>query len=384
MADLPAARVSPSRPFENTGVDYAGPILARPAKGRGTRPIRPTSPLFVCMSTRAVHLELVSDYTTATFLAAFQRFVSRRGRPQRVYSDNGTNFRGAARDLGALAGPRCIFRSREHRVEFYSPPAPHFGGLWEADVKSAKHHLHRVVRDHTLSYEELATVLCMVEACLNSRPLVSAPGDDDDLALTPAHFVTGAPPLALPPLSSATGPASLRTRWELVQRMRDHFWRRWHADYLHSLQPRRKWASPERSLCVGDVVVLKGDDSPSAQWRLGRISRVHPGPDGRVRVVTVRTAQGESCGRSLASFFFRVPLRLLTKPRREQCLSDLRKQCNAHSGPPCSVTACHGGRTPCVGVCQGRPVLRAEAGGMLQPKSARQLIGGFKCACESV
>ena len=295
MADLPAARVSPSRPFENTGVDYAGPIMARPAKGRGYKAHKAYVALFVCMSTRAVHLELVSNYTTATFLAAFQRFVSRRGRSQRVHSDNGTNFRGAAiRD--AVGSPDLVAFSDTENIawSFIPPAAPHFGGLWEAGVKSAKHHLHRVMRDHTLSYEELSTVLCMIEACLNSRPLVPAPGDDDDLALTPAHFVTGAPPLALPPLASATGPASLRTRWELVQRMRDHFWRRWRADYLHSLQPRRRWTDPERSLCVGDVVVLKGDDSPPAQWRLGRVSRVHPGPDGHVRVVTVRTAQGES------------------------------------------------------------------------------------------
>ena len=301
MADLPAARVSPSRPFENTGVDYAGPIMARPAKGRGYKAHKAYIALFVCMSTRAVHLELVSDYTAATFLAAFQRFVSRRGRPRRVYSDNGTNFRGAARELGAairsaVGSPDLAAFSDTEDIgwSFIPPAAPHFGGLWEAGVKSAKHHLHRVVRDHTLSYEELATVLCMIEACLNSRTLVPNPSDDDDLALTPAHFVTGAPPLALPPLASATGPASLRARWQLVQRMRDHFWRRWHAHYLHSLQPRRKWTSPERSLCVGDVVVLKGDDTPPAQWRLGRVSRVHPRPDGRVRVVAVRTALGES------------------------------------------------------------------------------------------
>ncbi|XP_076684107.1 uncharacterized protein LOC143377074 [Andrena cerasifolii] len=297
MADLPAARVSPSRPFANTGIDYAGPLMARPAKGRGYKAHKAYVALFVCLSTRAVHLELVSDYTTATFLAAFQRFVSRRGRPQRVYSDNGTNFSGAARELGVAVGsPELAAFSATEEIawSFIPPAAPHFGGLWEAGVKSAKHHLHRVVRDHTLSYEELTTVLCMVEACLNSRPLVPASDNDDDIALTPAHFVTGAPPLALPPLASATGPASLRARWELVQRMRDHFWRRWRPDYLHSLQPRRKWTNPGRSLCVGDVVVLKDDDSPPAQWRLGRVSRAHPGPEGRVRVVTVRTAQGES------------------------------------------------------------------------------------------
>ena len=132
------------------------------------------------MSTRTVHLELVSDYTTATFLAAFQRFVSRRGRPQRVYSDNGTNFKGAA-VRGAVGSPDLAAFSDTENIawSFIPPAAPHFGGLWEAGVKSAKHHLHRVVRDHTLSHEELTTVLCMVEACLNSRPLVSALGDDE-------------------------------------------------------------------------------------------------------------------------------------------------------------------------------------------------------------
>ena len=92
MAPLPAVRLHPARPFTYTGVDYAGPFNTRAYRGRGHTSFKSYVAVFVCMVTRAVHLELVSDYTTRTFLAAFRRFTSRRGMCHTVYSDHGTTF----------------------------------------------------------------------------------------------------------------------------------------------------------------------------------------------------------------------------------------------------------------------------------------------------
>ncbi|KMQ83197.1 hypothetical protein RF55_20666 [Lasius niger] len=118
---------------------------------------------------------------------------------------------------------------------FIPPHASHFGGLWEAGVKSTKHHLRRVLSDQTLTYEELTTLLCQVEACLNSRPLCPASSDPSDpTALTPGYFLVGEPLINIPePEESSDTLTHPKTRWRLISAMRDHFWRRWSEEYLH-------------------------------------------------------------------------------------------------------------------------------------------------------
>ncbi|XP_055527937.1 uncharacterized protein LOC129720474 [Wyeomyia smithii] len=142
---LPIPRVTPSRPFTVTGVDYAGPVYLRPPHKRAS----PTKAcIFVCFSTKAVHIELVSDLTTSAFLATFRRFSSRRGLPAHVHSDNGKNFEGARNEITELYLWLNSKRNREgietnlanNGVTWHMTPpkTPHFGGLWEAAVKSAK------------------------------------------------------------------------------------------------------------------------------------------------------------------------------------------------------------------------------------------------------
>lgn len=192
MASLPRERVTSSRPFLHTGVDYAGPILLRTTKGRGHRAYKAFIAIFVCLSTRAVHLEVVSDYSADAFLDALRRFTSRRGLCRTLRSDC-TNFVGADAQLRALfvaSNPeRRLIEQRLSTEQihwcFNPPSAPHFGGIWEA-VKSVKHHLRRVLGDAILTYEEMSTLLAQVEACLNSRPLQALSDDPDDTAaLTP-------------------------------------------------------------------------------------------------------------------------------------------------------------------------------------------------------
>ncbi|XP_029659121.1 uncharacterized protein LOC115233053 [Formica exsecta] len=167
MGSLPRERVTPARPFLHTGVDYAGSILLRTTKGRGHRAHKAFISVFVCLSTRAVHLEVVSDYTGEAFLAALRRFTSCRGSCQTIHSDCGTTFVGADTQLRAFfaaSSPeqRAIIRQlAADRItwRFNPPSAPHFGGIWEAAVKSLKHHLRRVLGDASLTYEEMSTLL---------------------------------------------------------------------------------------------------------------------------------------------------------------------------------------------------------------------------------
>jgi len=179
MGSLPEARVTPSRSFLHTGMDFAGPIWLRTTKGRGHRAFKAFLSIFVCFSSRAVHLEVVSDYTADAFLAALRRFTSRRGLCHTLYSDCGTNFVGADAQLRTLFQPagqevhQIIRRMANQgmRWQFNPPAAPYFGGLWEVAVKSVKYHLRRVIGETRLTFKEMATFLAEVKACLNCRPV---------------------------------------------------------------------------------------------------------------------------------------------------------------------------------------------------------------------
>lgn len=196
MGNLPSQRLSPGRAFLNYGVDYVGPISLKTSAIRYCKIVKGYIAVFVCLVTRALHLELVSDLSTESFIAAFRRFVGRRGKCKILMSDNGTNFVGAQRELKSLAE---MLQSQHLSNKFLAdgtewklipPSAPHFGGIWEAGVKSVKHHLRRVIGTSKLTVEELATLLVQIEACVNSRPLTPL---TDTNVLTPGHFLIGEP-----------------------------------------------------------------------------------------------------------------------------------------------------------------------------------------------
>jgi len=299
MADLPAARVQQVRPFARVGVDYAGPLQMRELKLRKSRSYKVYIAVFVCFSVKAVHLEVVSDLSTDAFLAAFDRFVGRRGLPSEVYSDCGTNFIGADKQLQALInspqGQLAITtNSRPHcKWNFNPPSAPHFGGLWEAAVRSTKRLLVRTMSTHVFTYEEFSTVLIRIEAVLNSRPLTPASTDPHDLeCLTPGHFLIGQPLLAVPPRSNPDATRNLTNRWKLLDQCHQAFWKRWSTEYLTTLQERMKWTDRVPNLKVNDMVVIVDNQAPPLLWRLGRIIELVPGPDGTVRVASVLTQQG--------------------------------------------------------------------------------------------
>ncbi|XP_063979913.1 uncharacterized protein LOC135163937 [Diachasmimorpha longicaudata] len=245
MGQLPPAPLTPARAFLNTGVDYAGPISLRSWKGRGHKSYKGWLAIFVCMTTSAVHLEVVSDYSADAFLAAYRRFSSRRGIAHTLFSDCGTTFLGADRELRRLflAGSSESRQLAQLLIQdgtqwsFNPPSAPHFGGKWEAAVKSVKYHLTRTIGEDLLTFEELTTLLAQVEAVLNSRPLEPLTDDPDDCsALTPGHFLIGQAPTTLPEPSLENLNISRLSRWQLIQRKLQGFWKRWCTGYLQRLQ----------------------------------------------------------------------------------------------------------------------------------------------------
>lgn len=294
MASLPRARVTASPPFSSTGVDYCGPFNVRIGAQRTRTTKKTYAAIFVCMATKAVHIELADDLSARAFLNVFARFTSRRGPCEHLYSDNGTQFQMASKilktDLAEWRGEYVRQEVANKGTQWHFVPAasPHQNGLCEAAVKSAKKHLYRVVGGQTLYYDQLNTLLTRIEGCLNSRPLVALhDGVDDRLALSPADFLIGRSIVAVPEPREHTLPTNRTHHWRLLRQQHQSFWDRWHDEYLVSLQQRSKWRRPAENLRVGDVIVMRHENLPPSEWRLGRITEVHPGSDNLVRNVTV-------------------------------------------------------------------------------------------------
>lgn len=295
MGQLPKTRVSPTRPFLNTGIDYAGPLTLKTWRGRGAKTYKGWIAVFVCFSTSALHLEAVSDYSTDAFIAAYRRFTGRRGICSQLFNDCGTNFVGADTALKTL----FTSSSKEHdnlsallandgtQWSFSPPAAPHFGGKWEAAVKSIKYHLRRVIGDTVLTFEELSTLLVQVEAVLNSRSLSDDP--EDLSALTPGHFLIGSALSTIPAPSLSTVSMSRLSRWQLIQQQLEHFWNRWSAECLQRYQSISKWHHSSNELKIGSMVLLTDERFPPSKWPLARVLALHPGSDGFNRVATIKT-----------------------------------------------------------------------------------------------
>ena len=305
LGQLPGERTTPGSVFNHAGVDYAGPVYIKYGFIRKPTTVKAYICVFVSLSVKAIHLELVSDLTTEAFIASLRRFIARRGKPLSIWSDHGTNFVGAARELKEFSqflkergtqniiSEFCTSQNREWK--FIPERAPHFGGLWEAAVKSMKSHLKHVIKDTKLTFEEFSTVLTQIEACLNSRPLTPLPSSRDGDAievLTPDHFLVGKPLESIPDHSMSYRSVSLLRRWHLCQSMVCHFWQRWSSEYIATLRHYTKWYKPERNMQVGDVVVLQENNVIPTKWPLARVMETHPGNDGLVRVVTVKTSSG--------------------------------------------------------------------------------------------
>ncbi|GFU56343.1 integrase catalytic domain-containing protein [Trichonephila clavipes] len=269
MGNLPKHRVTLERPFFSCGIDYAGPVLIKCNKGRGTKSTKGYIALFVCLATKAVHIEEVGDLTTDSFIAALRRFSARRGAPRHIYSDNGTDFVGA-------------------HWHFIPPSSPHFGGIWESGIRSVKFHLKRVLGETILTFEELTTLLTQIEGLLNSRPLSYVNDSDIECisTLTPSHFLTGDVLLSVP--EELPSSSNHRDRWELLQNIKRGFWKKWSSEFISSLQPRKKWQDAQPNLKEDDIVLIK-EEGPPGTWPMARVLQVHPGNDGLVRVATVKT-----------------------------------------------------------------------------------------------
>ena len=299
MAPLPTDRLEPGIPFETAGADCFGPYTIKHGRGRATD--KRWVVIFTCLKTRAIHLEVIESMSTPSFLNALIRFASRRPGLRKLYSDCGSNFKGAEAELkraveawndSATAGARVTILE----WTFLPPMAHHRAGVWERLIKSVKKHINSVLDKQPVEADVLATMIAQVEAILNFRPITPVSNDPRDLeALSPAQILH--PGVKLTASTSILPPApptseSLKYSFQKARSLVDAFWKRWVKEYITSLRDRQKWLKTEKDPKVGQIVLMVDEVKHRDAWKLGRITAVH-GDDTHARTVEVWTGPGK-------------------------------------------------------------------------------------------
>ena len=297
MADLPHERVTPGEPpFTFVGVDYFGPFYVK----RGRCMEKRYGDIFTCLTIRAVHTEVAHSLDTSSFINALRRFIARRGLPRVIRSDNGTNLTGGEKELREAIGGwneskigEFLLQKEVHWV-FNPPAASHMGGIWERMIRSVRKILNTLLKNQSPNNEGLSTLMCEVEAILNSRPLTKVSDDPNDLqALSPNHLLLLRAGPECPPGIFAKNDQFSQKRWRQVQYLSDMFWKRWIKEYLPSLQKRMKWSELQRNVDTGDLVLVVDDSAPRCSWPFGRVLEIYPNKDDKyVRVAQVKIKSG--------------------------------------------------------------------------------------------
>ena len=254
---------------------------------------------FTCLTTRAIHIEVAHSISTDSFICALKRFIARRGKPRYIFSDNGTNFRGADRVLRSSLEEWNQNQIREFTLEkgiewtFNPPGASHVGGAWERMIRSVRRILGALLKTQTPNNETFSTLITEVEGILNSRPLVPIVVDPlSEEPLTANHLLLLRGNCYLPPGLIDSRDCYAKQRWKQIQYLSNQFWKRWAKEFLPNLNLRQKWFREQANAKVGDIVLLVDDMQHRSKWLLGRIVDVYPDSKGRVRTVLVRTKNG--------------------------------------------------------------------------------------------
>ncbi|GFY31697.1 integrase catalytic domain-containing protein [Trichonephila clavipes] len=264
MGNLPYERVNMAHPFSVTDLDLGGPYFVAYKNQRKDILNKIYVCVCICLVTRAIHLEILSDLTSDAIIATLKRFMSRRGKCSKIFTDNATNFVGANSQLKVFyktlnfpdQNLAAYFAEEGIEWNFIPPSAPHMGGLWEAGIKSVKYHLKRALGRSRLTYEEFETVIIQVERILNSRPLTPIYNDFDNFEIKPLAE------------NNKGNSGSLE---------------KWSTNYLNTLQQRGKWMIEKDNVMCGTMVIVKEDFTLVCSWLLERVVEVYHGSDGKMR-----------------------------------------------------------------------------------------------------
>lgn len=287
---LPKIRLSEMPPFTNTGVDFAGPVYCR-ERGRGKKPYKSYISLYTCASARAIQLELVPNMSASSFKNSMIRFVSTRGIPHCMVSDNAKSFKKTAEDLNCIitrSPTKEFIEDNNITWLFYLEKSPWWGGFIERMVGSVKRVLKKVLYRTFLSYDEMTTLLKQIESIINSRPITQMFNDDIEEPLTPSHLLIGKRSTQLPTATLYVDDSEERNRYR--EQIVASFEKRWKKEYLSELQDYhiRNQSSKDVDVVpqIGEVVIMK-ENKPRSSWNLCKVTNIFKGKDGKVRSVEV-------------------------------------------------------------------------------------------------
>ena len=285
--DIPTTRLTQFNAFSHIGIDYAGPVLVRNIFDESSELFKCWIALITCQSSRAIHLDLATNYSGTCCVNVLRRFVGRRGTPVVITSDNGTNF--ISKEVQTFASNSGI------KWNFNLEAAPWMGGFSERLIKSVKRCLKKVLGKRKVTYEEMITILIEIERIINNRPLVYVNSDLTKEPLTPSHLICGR---RLGVNDTPDVNDVIESNLTMQQTL-DRFWKAWSADYLTELrdkQRKRNRVKNQLVPCVGDVVLVPEVNRKRQQWRAGRITDLIKGKDGLVRGAVVAVVNKDRIG----------------------------------------------------------------------------------------
>lgn len=289
MAPLPADRITQSSPFEVIGVDFAGPLYAGEERGHTEQKMYIV--IFTCAVTRAVHLELMKSTSSECFIHAFRRFVARRGMCKTIYSDNARSFRRSEKEINKILRMeddkvRLFTTNLQIKWKYIAELAPWWGGFYERLIRSFKSAIRKTIGRRLMTEEQLRTIVVEAEGVLNNRPLTYVYDDPNEpLPITPADVIGGRQRLHQEPTATETCLGGL---WKNSREGTAAWWERWQREYLAELRSASLKSSANTTIKEGDIVLL-GDKTHRAYWKLCNVEKIFPGRDGLVRACLLKT-----------------------------------------------------------------------------------------------
>ena len=302
LPPLLAERVRWVAPFTHIGVDHTGSFTIKDTQGRKTKAY---ICLFVCATTRAVHLEVVDNLTTASFTMCLRRLAAAKGMPTLILSDNHKTFiAGETFLLDMQQDPsvqlECL-TSKNVSWKHQTPRSPWMGGHFERLVRTIKASLATAISRKLLTLEEFTIIVKEAENIVNSQPLTYQSDESRDVPLSPSQLAWGRdltlmPPLLQPgdPLAEDFDAKAIRAQYVVLSNALERFRKRWHTEYLLSLREKHYNKCAENlthHLRVGQLVMVRHDNVHRIEWPLGVITATFPDEKG-----VIRAAEVEECG----------------------------------------------------------------------------------------
>lgn len=327
MGDLPPARLAYNvEPFTYTGIDFFGPMYVL----QNRKPVKRWGVIFTCLSVRAIHIEITPSLTASSCIIAVRNFMAYRGTPLEIYSDQGTNMKGANSELKKELAKLDLHQLSSEFVGpdlkwYFQPPAsPHMSGSWERLIRSIKSNLNHIIPTRNPTEEILRNLLLEVMNIINSRPLTYVPVDSIDAdPLTPNHFILG----SSNGLKSGIFPVDDKTLlfgWKYAQQLINRFWKQWIRTYLPTLTRRTKWFMNVEPLQVGDVVIVVDEKNARNYWPKGIVVEVRPDSKGDVRSAVVQLVK-KSKNFGKTDKIKKPDFKLLTRPVSKLAKLDVYK-----------------------------------------------------------